>query len=283
MTSLRELINKYSSEPVNEAHVYGSAKSVIIARKYSINGLKFAVGDMPWRAKDLGPYDFWVTNNTYFPIPWKSKDLKIIKSSKAITLISTHCANLPSNSKNLTAVEEVLRSLIQNNSLILYDAYHFGGNLKECQSKPCAKLYKIFSPGESIQEELSKKFEISELSYLTGHATLNAIALAILFNCKNIFIHGVELPVTQGSYSYYKQFRKITTLELKMKILLILQRTIPHMKKKPTDFAGEAGDQLLKDFESVGILAASIGANLYVTSPTSPLIKLNGFSYHQQS
>lgn len=279
MNKLRDLIEKKRNKTQISAHIYGSGKSVKRVKLLSISGLKIAVGDMPWRAPNLGPYDYWVTNNTYFPIPWRAKDLKIINKSGALTLISTNCANLPENYKNLMYIQNKLELILSTENIILYDTHHFYGNTDGCIGKACATLNEKFSPGKTIQEELGLKFFMKEIPYLNGYATINALALAILLNCNPIFIHGVELPEFTKDYKYYRNFSKITTLGFKMLVLRIKEMTESNFRKIPSDFSGEARIQLLRDFEAVGSLAESADISIFFTNKESPLNNLPGYKF----
>jgi hypothetical protein len=275
--TLSTLIAKNKNKSQIAAHIFGSGKSVVAANKLKIEGLKIAVGDMPWRAPNLGPYNYWVTNNTYFPIPWRAKDIKIIRKNGAVTLISTVCANLIENYKNPLLVQKKMKLLLESEDIILYDTHHFNGDTDSCAGKPCEILFKNFAPGKTIQEELGAKFNIKHPPYKMGHATTNAIALAILLNCNPIFIHGVELPSTTKAYRYYRNYRKFSTLGFKFRLIRLKEIIESNFRNLPSDFSGEALDQVLKDFQSVGNIAKSAGVPLYFTNKDSPLKNLTGY------
>ena len=275
--NLHELIEKHDYSGSNyPAHIYGSAPSVSVVKNMDVQGLKIAVGDMPWRGKDLGPFDFWITNNTYFPIPWKSRDYTVVKSST--TLISTACVNGPDGFSDLNNVVIRLKEMITKNEIILYDAQHFKSFKNPCSGQSCCEVYERFQVGLTIQEELSKKFKISGPAYVIGHATVNAIALAILFNCNPIFVHGVELPEFERDYKYYKGWYKISPLGYKTSMGYLKKKMVSQSKKYKTDFSGETRRQLLLDFEAVGKIASLEGIDLFYTSKNSPLNKLIGFT-----
>ena len=275
--NLHELIRKNNYSGSNyPAHIYGSAPSVSVVRHIDIHGLKIAVGDMPWRAKNLGPFDFWMTNNTYFPIPWKSRNFKVLKSST--TLISSACVNGPDAINNFDSAVNRLKEMITKGDIILYDAQHFKNCQNSCAGQPCCEVYKILEPGLSIQEELSAKFKIPHPAYIIGHATINAIALAILFNCNPIFIHGVELPEYERDYKYYKGWYKISPLGHKSVLAQLKKKIVARTKIYRTDFSGEARSQLLLDFESIGKIALSENIKLFCTSKNSPLNELKGYT-----
>ena len=49
--------------------------------------------------------------------------------------------------------------------------------------------------------------------------------------------------------------------------------------KKKTDFAGDFKDQLFTDLDRIRRIADSLNVKLYITSKTSPLNNLEGFTF----
>ena len=46
------------------ALILGSAPTVKTVTGFNFTGIRIGVGDMPVRARKLGPYDYWVCANT---------------------------------------------------------------------------------------------------------------------------------------------------------------------------------------------------------------------------
>jgi hypothetical protein len=258
------------------AHIYGAAPSVRIARKYKFQAIKIAVGDMGWRAPELGPYSYWFTNNTYFPLPWNKTHLKKIAKSKATTFISSTSVCGLDETKNIEDILTYLSEIISRNKIVLYDTSHILG--LECTPLGnCCKFIKKFNINSTPQEELSKLINKAEPAYELGHTVLNSLAFAILLNCNPILISGVEFPEVMKDYKWYKNWKNANGL--KLRIIILLQQYFPMYNKKKTDFAGEFKIRLLRDFEAIGVIAEKLNIKIYSTSKTSPLNNLPGYSY----
>ncbi len=280
---LSEFLEQNTFKDPAAAQIYASGPSVIIAKHLNLEGLKIAVGDMPWRASNLGPYDYWVTNNTYFPLLWKKKHLKIVDKVKSKTFISTACVSNVSNKDELKCIISCLKKIRKSKPVIFYNTHHFTDFQSQCTNQPCNTLINEFSPGPTLQELLANKFNLSERGYEMGHATLNAIAIALLLNCNPIYIHGVELPASTRKYKHYRNLTRIIKVGFKMKVIIFFERVIPVLADKPSDFSGEGRRQLLDDFRRVGEIAIKARVQLYSTSESSPLNDILGYKYFCQA
>jgi len=264
---------------INAAHIFGSAPTVKNSLSIKEKCLKIAVGDMPWRAPEFGPYDYWLTANSYFPIPWRKKDLRIINKNKGVTFINSTCVDNIKNNEQLFEVLEKLRVIQKdNNRVIFYDQMHFED--KPCNlnnPRPCCMFYKYFNLESTIQEVFSKKFNV-EIPYRLGHQTLSAIALALMLNVKTIYISGVELPSTYKEYRWYKNW-KFPINDIKLRLIITAQQYLPFYNIKGTEFSGLARKEVLNGFSNLGIIAQKLNVKIYTTSTTSPLNDLPGYVY----
>jgi hypothetical protein len=68
MDSLRDLLAKRNIDYSKPGLVLGSAPTVRRVRSMKFDGVRIGVGDMPWRAPEFGPYDYWVTANQHFEL-----------------------------------------------------------------------------------------------------------------------------------------------------------------------------------------------------------------------
>ena len=276
MTNLDEFLRKNSRTRKGTAEIFGSAPTVKIAKKIKKTSTKFAVGDMPWRAPKLGPYDFWVTNNTYFPLPWRKKDLKkLIKSKSKIFISSSSVNNLNRNEK----IENILNTLtvLQDDyDFVYYDTSHFTNPDKKHSYSNCCEFCLKFKTGKPIQEKLSEFLGESGKSYEMGHATINAIALALMLNFEEIYIHGVELPENMGNYRYYKNW-KFAMPDYKLRITILIQQYI--LRTMKSDFGNENQIKFHQDFARIGLIAQDLKTPIFVTGRTSPLLKLPGYQF----
>ena len=276
MTNLDEFLEKNGQTRNSIAEIFGSAPTVKIAKKFKKPSTKFAVGDMPWRAPKLGPYDFWITNNTYFPLPWRKKDLKKLIKSKSKVFISSSSVNNLSENEKIEDVLDTLKALQKNYEFIYYDTNHFSDSEESHNNENCCKFTLKFNTGKPIQMKLSEFLGKSGKSYVIGHATINAIALALMLNFKEIYVHGVELPEKMGDYKYYKNW-KFAMPDFKLRITILIQQYI--FKNIKSDFGNENQIKFLEDFQKVGKIADELETPIFVSSSTSPLLKLPGYKY----
>lgn len=276
MSNLDEFLEKNKRKRNGAAEIFGSAPTVKIAKKMKKTSTKFAVGDMPWRAPELGPFDFWVTNNTYFPLPWRKKDLKkLIKSESKVFISSSSVNNLNKNEK-IKDVLDTLKVLEDDYDFIYYDTSHGTNAGNKHINSNCCEFCLKFKTGKPIQEKLSEFLGETGESYTIGHATINAIALALMLNFEEIYIHGVELPENMGNYKYYKNW-KFVMPDFKLRIIILIQQYI--LRKTKSDFGNENQIKFLQDFEKVGRIAKELRTPIFVSSRTSPLLKLPGYQY----
>lgn len=268
-----------SNHQVKTIHIYGSAPTVKNSISIKEKCVKIAVGDMPWRAPEFGPYDYWLTANSYFPLPWRRKDLRILKKFTGITFINSTCVDRVTDKNQLSKVLQKLR-LIQesNNKIIFYDQMHFSNKLcNPSNPRPCCIFYKYFNLDSTIQETFSRKFNV-ELPYTLGHQTLSAIAFAIMLNAKTIYISGVELPKIYKDYKWYRNW-KLPSNNLKLRFIIATQQYLPLYNLKSTDFSGLARQELLDGYSNLGKIAQKMEIKIYTTSMNSPLNNLPGYSY----
>jgi hypothetical protein len=273
---LSVFIEKNSQTYKGIAEIFGSAPSVKAAKGMKKESTKFAVGDMPWRAPNLGPYDFWVTNNTYFPLPWRKKDLQKLIKSKSKVFISSSSVNKLNENENIADVIKELKVIQNKYEFIYYDANHFSELDETHRYGNCCRFCTEFNTGLPIQEKLSHFLGKTGKSYEIGHATINAIALALMLNFEQIYIHGVELPEKMGNYKYYKNW-KFAMPDFKLRITILIQQYI--LRGAKSDFGNENQNKFLQDFKKVGLIANELKTPIFVTSNTSPLLKLPGYQF----
>lgn len=194
------------SEIQKPALVMGSAPSVSIIKNMDIDAIRIGVGDLPWRAPKLGPYDYWVTANTYYPLPWKKNHLKDIKKTNARLLLSTaSVANVSVGDMPQTLTN--LRHLVEQEDIIVYDQRHTNNVL--CNpNKNCCKFQNYFKINQTIQEILNSKINLVAPSYSEGSTVaLHGFALAVLLKCNPIYLVGIELPNSVSKYKHYNNLK----------------------------------------------------------------------------
>jgi hypothetical protein len=276
MNSLENHVFENSLDFKTPALVLGSAPSVKNVRNFPFSGIRIGVGDMPIRAQEFGPYNYWVCANSYFPLPWVANDRRAIENSKATTLIASMSV-IHSNYSKEAKISALVDASISPN-YILYNQKHFEGG--SCiEESLCCEISRKLIQGLSIQELLGRMNGSRSAAYGEGSTVaLHGYALAVLLKANPIYISGVELPVKYKDYRAYRNlFRPNERLHSKTKRIVMDYLSIT--KFRNTDF-GEAGQNtILLDFKSIAEIAGKLGINTYSLSKTSPLNLVAGINY----
>ena len=273
MNSLENHVSRNSLDFNTPALVLGSAPSVKSVLKFQFFGVRIGVGDMPVRAKKLGPYDYWVCANSYYPLPWVPSDRKAIELSKATTLIASMSVIHSTESKD--AKFSALKDASKSPNYVLYNQNHFAG--QECFSRElCCEISENLLEGPSIQELLGKMIGSESAAYGQGSTVaLHGYALAVLLKDNPIYIAGVELPIQCQDYRAYRNLFRPNE-RLKSKMMRIFRDNLSISKYRMTDF-GEAGqEKILDDFRKISKIATSLGIKTYVIGNKSPLNEVPG-------
>ena len=268
MKSLEEYLSNHSLNFKTPAIVMGSAPSVKMVGKLALPGVRIGVGDMPVRAKKLGPYDYWVTANSYYPLPWISKDAKDIADSEAITLIATMVG------QNSMAPQEdifaAMNKVATSDQLLVYNQKHFQD--KPCVPKClCCEISREFVKGPSIQELLGKLNNSEFAAYGQGSTVaLHGYSLAVLLKANPIYLAGIELPIRYKDYKAYNNlFRPNETFQSKLKRVVV--DYFLSSRNRATDFGHAGRESILNDFRAIFEVSESLGITTFVVSETSPL------------
>jgi len=258
--------------------VMGSSPTVKAVSNFHFDGIRIGVGDMPVRAPEFGPYDYWVCANSYYPLPWNKKHRKDIDRSGARTLIASMSV-LHSN-ESAQAKFEALEKIFKSDSNVLYEQRHFH-HLPCTPQQICCAISARFELGKPIQELLGSLVSSNDPSYSEGATVaLHGYALAVLFGANPIYIAGVDLPVTSKKYRSYKHW--FLPHENMARKLIRLLRDLLDNGAKLSDF-GKAGlDKILMDFDSISKLAEMFGIVTYSLSEQSTLNRLEHITFLKQ-
>ena len=273
--SLCEIIQTHKFNFDKPAWVIGSSQNLETLSKDRVSGIKIGIGDTPIRAPIFGPYDFWVTANTIYPLPWIKKHQDQLKKINSHILFSSVCVN--NNEINLDDVVNSINKLREFTSVTLYDTRHFRGVL--CQPRDnCCKLFSKLQFGPTIQELLGAKIINKHPAYSTGGTVaLHGLALAVLLNCNPIYLAGIELPEYEKDYKYFKDFYQPHLSRIGM-----VKRYFRNFFIKVDQhsvFSGVIRNDILRDFEIIGKIAKSLGITVFVTSQKSTLLQFNEFKF----
>jgi len=249
------------------ALVMGSSPTVKVVSNFPFDGIRIGVGDMPVRAPEYGPYDYWVCANSYYPLPWNKKHRKDIEDSGARTLIASMSV-LHSNEPDEVKFEAVAE-IFKSSSNILYEQRHF--HKLPCDSrKLCCEVSAKFKLGRTIQELLGQLVQNSNPMYSEGATVaLHGYALAVLLRANPIYIAGVDLPTTTKSHRSYRHwFRPHESLPRKV---IRLFRDWRDSGKKLSDFGNAGLENILEDFRLISEVAHSLNLTTISLSEKSSL------------
>lgn len=249
------------------ALVMGSSPTVKVVSNFPFDGIRIGVGDMPVRAPEFGPYDYWVCANSYYPLPWNKKHRKDIASSGARTLIASMSV-LHSN-ESAEAKFEALKEIFKSDSDVLYEQRHFH-QLPCNPRKICCDVSGKFELGQTIQELLGQLIQNPNPTYSEGATVaLHGYALAVLLRANPIYIAGVDLPTTTKSHRSFRHwFRPHESLPRKV---IRLFRDWRDSGKKLSDFGNAGLDNILMDFRLISEVAHSLNLTTISLSEKSSL------------
>ena len=257
------------------AIVMGSSPTVKVVSNFPFDGIRIGVGDMPVRAPEFGPYDYWVCANSYYPLPWNKKHRKDIENSGARTLIASMSPlhSTDPDSLKIDALEEFFESDFH----VLYEQRHFHKTTCSPQNI-CCVVSERFDLGKSIQELLGNLALSDAPGYSEGATVaLHGYALAVLLGSNPIYIAGVDLPTNTKDYLSYKNwFRPHEGIVRK---LARWCRSLVDFGDTASDFGDGAMNRILSDFIEISKIASDNGIQTYCLSESSPLVSGAGLEY----
>ena len=281
--NLQELLSRKTYSYALPGIVLGSAPSVKFARKIQQNKIQIALGDLPWRAPKLGPFDFWVTANNIFPLPWNPKHAQIIKELNLPTLIS--CVALSNlHFMELHEEDKFLKrnGMLNLSNVIPYDSVHSSTSLSPIKNLNSCPFPPEFDVGPSIQNLILKLNKYSNSTYSTGHTVaIHGFALAILLQLNPIYLCGIEIPRSMNKYKYINNLKKLNysdeTIDQYCKRMI--KNYIGGVGKKfGTDFSNDTFYKIIEDFTILTDLAKNLGIEVINLSANSSLANIKGIT-----
>ena len=281
LRGIGDYLEGFFSDCPDVVAVLGSGKSVRLAHGLSRDIYKIAVGDLPIRAPNLGPFDLWVTANTEFPQPLNYRHQRLIAKSNCSTIaMSTICTNDNVSLHSLASKQDYSSDFFtvwaSPKSVFYFDQRHFKEQLCSPNSNCCILFQKLLKP-TTIQEFIVAHFGLPGKAYSQGQTvSLHALAMAILLKPKEIFIFGIELPERQSDYSYYKSFAKIDRKLFENMVFHYRRLRYGRNRQGDSPFGGNERSILLSDFQLLIDLALSNQIAINVIGKDSALQSLNG-------
>lgn len=255
--------------------VIGSAPTIKLLKKYkNLKGIKIGVGDVPWRAPKLGPFEFWVTANATYPLPWHELHQNHLIRSGSKLLLSSASVN---SQVELPQILDQLESITKKLPIFFYDQRHFNGVF--CNpTRNCCYFSKKFVRDQPIQEMLNNTLGKNSPAYSEGDSVaLHALALAILLQARHIYVVGIEMPLLYRDYRYYRDL-KIFSETFSQLVKRILKRYLPKYKNQ-IPAQSHSQKQFFQDFQKIVDVAVSQNIKVYSLSPSSPINYMNGVEF----
>ncbi len=254
------------------AVVIGSAPSVRLFNFNDFDGLRIGVGDMPWRAPEFGPYDYWICANTQYPLPWIKSHARSIQKSNTKNLVLGTVAFAELDYSKANKAIKLIEQLNMNVNLpdvFLYDQRHHLGQL--CNPKRgCCFAYETCGVSETIQELLKRRSATVEGDY-SGSASVafHGIALAMILGASPIYIAGIDFPKLRRDYRYIHP-RKLMFCKSQPRVLTALNRKRESLFVR-NSLWHELEDAIIADIQILVQIAGKLGISIVNTSPTSLL------------
>ena len=285
MDDFKYLLNKESNK---KCLILGGAPSIKEIQFEKFDGILISMGPIPERIRERRQIDYFVAANTQFPRPDKHYDL--LNKFKGTTLVFSNSALNSTVSLDYKKINQHLKI-----PWFEYDQRHFNG--LDCNEQ----IDYTVNPGLDLKEPLNcckykKKITIQEylrdIYNLESHysqgstVALHSLALAIILGCKEIYLSGIDLPVYEKDYTYYKSDSISKLLYIFFKEILKGDRTIPlknvlsvmfKLKKKSVFYPDLPG--ILKDFEYLSNLCNSNGIKLFNLSSKASLNKIHNLKF----
>ena len=266
MRNLDDLIMPaQSASHQNAGLLIGSAPSVRQLKNFSFSGVRIGIGDMPWRAPNLGLYDFWVIANGYYPLPQNRRHLRHIRKHCKTAVISAACVQ-----RSLLEDSDIekIKSASIISSLVVYDERHFQN--KFCSPREnCCDFYQEFPSRLTIQELLVERSGFKPNEFPPSHtAATYGLSLAVLLGLNPIFISGIELPRILKDYVAYKNWKSPIPLHALRTNLLRIRKPLL------ANDIGEGFGSTLEAFRLIAVQAKALGIQIYCLSQTSALLTI---------
>jgi len=263
-------------------------------------GVVVSVGDAIIRGASLFKADYWVSANSWFPIPEArgGYDLRIINEFSGTTFIyadSVAYSDLWEND------ESKLNDLLHVD-WFCYDQRHHGGKL--CSPpRRCCGLASMRHGRKTIQEVVSELYGVTKKYSNGSTVAIHGLAFAMIMGCNPIYIQGIDIPSSIQPYPYYPSSRADEIMRYVENSIFresfrsgrspyhkyLFHRMFPSytkrsqllyqfLKRSTRSFLPDMSE-IFSDFRYLSNIAAISGQDLYVLNESSSLHTLDIMKY----
>lgn len=277
------LINRHEGE---SALIVGSAPTLGLVETHTVQVGLF-VGDSMLRTGIRPPIRYYVRANGVYPNLTKKSHVSDLRKLDATWVIAQTVVESP------TPVRQLLERMPPSDKeSFVFDQRHFGGSSCSVVADCCHVLDMEPGINWTIQEILASYSESNSLYSSGSTVSLHALALSVIMGCKEIHVAGVEIPRKASDYVYapidrgviseiFSRMRSMfSRRNIRRVMYWVLNRSASNPKAPspddtPSIFAPDF-DQILSDFETIVKLAKAKKTKVFVCSPTSNLLNVDG-------
>lgn len=198
-SSFFEFDKIFNSENNKSCLILGPSPNMLNFNFSEFNGKIICIGDSILRGKDFFTADYWIAANNEWPIPDYKPHLKIINSFKNIKFIF-------SDSALYDGIWTKSDTFLHNNLKVpwtSFDERHHAG--KPCKNlSKCCELINSTNSHYTIQEKYYDYFNLNNFKFKKSATVAEyALMIASILGFKNIYLQGIEIPLTSKQYTYY--------------------------------------------------------------------------------
>ena len=277
----------------DSAIILGSAPTLKLATSHSAS-LGIFVGDSMLRTKLRPPVRYFVRANSEYPNLTRATHVSDLMNLDATWIIAETVM------ESRVPVRDLMQQVIpEGKEGFVFDQRHFGGSACSVPGD-CCRVLESSGHGTLTLQELVASYSESDNIYSSGSTVaLHALALAVIMGCEEIHVAGVEIPRNSRGYIYAPTEescgsslrRKIDETSFKFKNLFsekqlsgvaykvfkrITSRIKTHLYSDSPSIFSPDFDQIIRDFNSIVMMANKVGAKVFVCSHTSALLEIDG-------
>jgi hypothetical protein len=248
--------------------ILGTSKSVRLF-PLDFDGLKIAIGDLPYRAPEFGPFDYHVSANNVWPDFRNSKFVESFLHLPVKTFIFS-TANFSRMNKG--QIKNFFAKLedIDSERFLFFDQRHF-------ENKPCPQLsgcciaYNELKLKETLQKVVANEFGLQNYYGGSHSVFFHALALSFLLRPKNIVTFGIDFPFSNFGYKHIRPWKFPTINRIDYLRMLLSRKSFFLVGK----------NEIFSDLNYFANLQSKSKSNLYYTNKFSTLSQISGIDFWQ--
>lgn len=260
-------INREKNKP---CLVAGCAPSIKNFPFKKFKGIYIFMNFGPILCHKLAKPNYWVSANSYFPVPTKHyRKINVFKD--CIYMFSDTATYFEKHKYDYNLLKKKLEV-----PWFAFDCMHF--NHQKCNPpRPCCDFLNLYPERITIHEFIQRHFGLPERCPVGNTGALFSLAFAILMGCSPIYLQGIELPLYRKHHYLYNMSHPAV---LKCVYYLLRSYVREWVNGKPEySCFYEVREQTLQAFEYMANLCHKLEREIYNLSPTSVLNEVKALPY----